>query len=139
MKITKNALIAGAVVLGLVASVGGVNLKVKHDAEVAAAAKKEAARIAYENRPQIDHECIMNGLGKGDCSFTNMGKSAGAECGHIQVDGPGVAMSGQFCSGQVSPQTTTKVEFDIPSVDELCDNGMESWTEKCSFNFVVSQ
>ena len=139
MKITKTAFIAGAVVLGLIASAGGVNLKLKHDAEVAAAAKKEAARIAYENRPQISHECVMNGYGKGECSFTNIGKSAGAECGHIQVEGPGVEESGQFCSGQVAPQTTTKVEFDIPSVDELCDNGMESWTKKCNFGFVVSQ
>jgi hypothetical protein len=32
--------------------------------------------------------------------------------------------------------TTEKVEFSIPAVNELCDNGLESWTKKCSFTFV---
>ena len=139
MKLSKNAIIAAAVILGLVASAGGVNLKAKHDAEVAAAAKKEAARLAYENRPQVSESCLMNGYGKGSCDFTNTGKTTGAECGFIQVDGPGDATSSQFCSGQVDPQSTTKVEFEIPEVGELCDNGVEPWTEKCSFSFVKNQ
>ncbi len=138
MKPTKNVFIAGVVILGLAASAAAVSMKVNHDAEVAAAAKKEAARIAYENRPQVTEECIMNGFGKGTCSFTNMGKTAGAQCGIIQVQGPGTASSGQFCSGQVAPMSTTKVEFDVPEVNELCDNGFESWTKKCDFSFITS-
>jgi hypothetical protein len=80
----------------------------------------------------------MNGFGVGHCSFTNSGKTAGALCGHIQVDGPGIATSAPFCSGMVQPMTTEKVEFSIPQVNELCDNGFESWTEKCSFDFYQS-
>ena len=135
MKITKITLISGSVVLGLLALAAGVNLKAKQDAEVAAAAKKEAARIAYANRPQIDQECVMNGFGKGSCNFTNMGKTAGAKCGFIKVEGPGTASSGKFCSGQVAPMSTTSVEFYVPVVNELCDNGGEPWTDKCSFTF----
>jgi hypothetical protein len=78
----------------------------------------------------------MNGYGHGSCKFTNTGKTAGAQCGHIEVQGPGVAKSEQFCSGSVQPLSTTSVEFDIPTVRELCDNGFEDWSKKCSFGFV---
>ena len=91
---------------------------------------------AYENRPIITEECVMNGYGTGSCTFTNTGKTAGAVCGIIQVMGPGTVESGKFCSGQVEPQSTEKVEFHIPQVDKFCDNGFESWTEKCDFTFV---
>ena len=91
---------------------------------------------AYENRPIITEDCVMNGLGQGNCTFTNTGKTAGAVCGIIKVAGPGTAESSKFCSGQVQPQSTEKVEFHIPEVDQLCDNGFESWTEKCDFTFV---
>ena len=47
-----------------------------------------------------------------------------------------MAQTGKFCSGQVEPQSTKKVEFAVPEVDELCDNGYRSWTEKCEFGFV---
>ena len=91
---------------------------------------------AHENRPIITEDCVMNGFGQGNCTFTNTGKTPGAVCGVIQVMGPGTAESSKFCSGQVQPQTTEKVEFHIPQVDQLCDNGFESWTEKCDFTFV---
>lgn len=91
---------------------------------------------AYENRPIITEECVMNGFGQGNCAFTNTGKTAGAVCGVIKVIGPGTAESSKFCSGQVQPMSTEKVDFTIPEVDELCDNGFESWTEKCDFTFV---
>ena len=78
----------------------------------------------------------MNGLGQGNCTFTNTGKTPGAVCGIIKVAGPGTAESSKFCSGQVQPQSTEKVEFHIPEVDQLCDNGFESWTEKCDFEFI---
>lgn len=93
-------------------------------------------RVAYENRPIITEDCVMNGLGQGNCTFTNTGRTTGAVCGVIQVMGPGIISSSKFCSGQVDPQTTEKVEFHIPQVDQLCDNGFESWMEKCDFTFL---
>jgi len=134
MKNTNKIIIAGvSVALAATAIAGGIAFKNAKDE----AAKKEAARIAYENRPIIETPaCIMNGWGKGDCKFTNTGKTAGYQCGYISVQGPGVVYSEQFCSGSVQPYSTTKVEFDIPAVNELCDNGFESWTKKCEFSFV---
>lgn len=78
----------------------------------------------------------MNGFGAGSCDFTNSGKTAGAVCGIIQVDGPGIANSSKFCSGMVQPMTTEKVEFSIPSVDKLCEDGFKDWREVCSFTFI---
>jgi len=138
MKITLNtklvAIVGGIVAAGVV--IGGSTIA--YNNHKAAEAKKAAAE-AYANRPIIDYPaCVMNGYGKGDCSFTNTGKTAGAQCGYISVQGPGVVTSDQFCSGSVQPYSTTKVEFDIPAVNDLCDNGMESWTDKCKFDFVPS-
>jgi hypothetical protein len=138
MNITLNtklvAIVGGIVAAGVV--IGGGT--VAYNNHKAAEAKKAAAE-AYANRPIIAFpDCIMNGHGKGDCKFTNTGKTAGAQCGYIEVEGPGVVKSEQFCSGSVQPYSTTKVEFDIPPVNELCDNGFESWTKKCEFTFVPS-
>jgi hypothetical protein len=138
MNLTKTQKIIGGVAAGVVVLVGGVAgffAKVQHDENV----KKEAARLAYENRAIVEEDCIMNGYGQGNCNFTNIGRTTGALCGVIQVDGPGTVTSSKFCSGPVQPQSTEKVEFNIPQVDELCDNGFEPWTEKCSFTFVPNE
>ena len=135
MEFTKNLKIASACVLTVVAIASGVAYKNAEDYKVKTA-KIEAERIAYANRPIVEETCMMNGYGDGDCKFTNTGKTAGPLCGHIEVDGPGVAKSELFCSGSVQPYTTNKVEFSIPSVGELCANGFESWQDKCSFDFV---
>ncbi len=132
---TKIAAIVGGVIAAGVIIGGGY---VAHNNHKVAEAKK-AAELAHANRPIIAFpDCIMNGHGKGDCKFTNTGKTAGAQCGYIEVEGPGVVKSEQFCSGMVQSFTTNKVEFDIPPVNELCDNGFESWTEKCEFTFIPS-
>jgi len=142
MKITLNtklvAIVGGIVAAGVV--IGGSYVAyTNHKAAEAKKAAEIAAAEAYANRPIIEAPaCVMNGYGKGDCSFTNTGKTAGAQCGYISVQGPGVVTSDQFCSGSVQPYSTTKVEFDIPAVNELCDNGFEKWTEKCSFDFIPS-
>jgi hypothetical protein len=131
---TKVVAIVGGIVAAGAAISGGYiaysNYKV--------AEAKKAAEIAYANRPILTEACIMNGYGKGHCSFTNSGKTTGAKCGVITVNGPGVVTSDQFCSGQVAPMSTEKVEFNIPAVDELCDNGFEDWSDKCSFTFTES-
>jgi hypothetical protein len=138
MNITLNtklvAIVGGIVAAGVV--IGGGT--VAYNNHKAAEAKKAAAE-AYANRPIIAFpDCIMNGYGKGNCKFTNTGKTAGAQCGYIEVEGPGVVKSEQFCSGMVQSLTTNKVEFDIPPVNELCENGFESWTKKCEFTFIPS-
>ena len=135
MNLTKTQKIIGGVVTGLVVLGGGIYAKVQYDI----AAKKEAERIAYENRPIVDQECVMNGYGQGSCNFTNTGKSSGAVCGNIVVNGPGTVSSGKLCSGQVEPSTTLTVEFTVPEVNELCDNGFNHWTEKCDFGFVEDE
>lgn len=140
MKLSNTIKIVSGLVLVTVAIASGVAYKNAADyntKKAAEAAKIEAQRVAYENRPIIAFpDCIMNGHGEGNCKFTNTGKTAGAQCGHIEVQGPGVAKSEQFCSGSVQPYSTTKVEFEIPAVRELCDNGFEDWSEKCSFTFI---
>ncbi len=129
---TKTAAIAGGSIALVAAIVGGT---VAYNNHKAAEAKK-AAELAYAQRPIVENACVMNGFGAGSCDFTNVGKTAGAVCGVIQVNGPGTAHSSKFCSGMVQPMTTEKVEFNVTEVGELCDNGFESWTEKCSFTFV---
>jgi hypothetical protein len=131
MQITKNIQI-GAVVVGVILLIGGGAAYKKNQDEVAA---KKAAELAYANRPIIEVSCTMDGYGSGECNFTNSGKTAGAKCGTINVQGPGVVQSDKFCSGMVQPMSTEKVEFKIPAVDELCDNGFEDWRDKCSFDF----
>jgi hypothetical protein len=137
MQITLNqkvAAIVGGTIAVAVAVGGGTIAYNNHKAEQA----KKAAELAYANRPIIEASCTMNGYGQGECSFTNSGKTAGAKCGTINVQGPGVVQSDKFCSGMVGPMSTEKVEFKIPQVDELCDNGFEDWRDKCSFDFYES-
>lgn len=135
MQITINAKVAatvGGTIVAIGAIAGGTIAYNNHKAEQA----KKAAELAYANRPIVEESCVMNGYGEVKCDFTNVGKSAGAVCGIIQVNGPGIANSSKFCSGMVQPLSTTKVELTIPEVNELCDNGFESWTEKCDFSFI---
>jgi hypothetical protein len=130
----KTAIYAGGSVALIGAIVGGILLNNHLQAEKS----RKAAELAYANRPIVEASCTMNGYGAGECNFTNSGKTAGAKCGTINVNGPGVVQSDKFCSGQVAPMSTEKVEFKIPAVDELCDNGFDDWRDKCDFNFVES-
>jgi len=131
---TVGSIIAAGVVIG-----SSYVAYTNHKAAEAKRAAEIAAAEAYANRPIIGFPaCVMNGRGEGDCKFTNTGKTAGAQCGHIEVQGPGVAKSEQFCSGSVEPYSTNSVEFNVVEVNELCDNGFESWTKKCNFNFVFN-
>ena len=142
MKTSNTIKIVSGLVLATVAIASGFAYKNAADynaKKAAEAAKIEAQRVAYENRAIIAFPyCIMNGYGHGNCKFTNTGKTAGAQCGHIEVKGPGVAKSEQFCSGSVEPYSTNSVQFNVVEVNELCDNGFESWTKKCNFNFVFN-
>jgi hypothetical protein len=128
----KTLLTVGGVAITIAAIAGGFKVHQSYKA----AEEKKAAELAYANRPIVNEACIMDGYGKGNCDFTNTGKTAGAICGVIQVNGPGIANSNKFCSGMVAPMSTTKVEFNIPAVDQLCDNGFNDWRDKCDFSFV---
>ncbi len=80
----------------------------------------------------------MNGRGEGQCSFTNTGTAPGSTCGKITVsraDGRTV-QSSTFCSGEVPKQSTTKVEFSIPTVNALCGGvAGKTWQDVCIFTF----
>ena len=127
-KFQKVALGVVGSLVGLGVIAGGLVLKKQHD-----------EKVAYENRPIIEDSCVMNGYGIGSCNFTNKGKSVGSVCGSIHVYGPTPPrspVSEEFCSGQVEPQSTVKVEFNIPAVDKACEEGFKEWTEVCEFSFV---
>ena len=78
---TKTLAIAGGIVVILGGAIGGYHAYTAHKA----AEEKKAAELAYANRPIIDEECLVNGVGDGHCSFTNTGKTTGAVCGVIVV------------------------------------------------------
>ena len=126
--------IAAAVIAVGGGIVGGVAIHKNHKAEMV---RKEAA-LAYANRPILEQDCVMSGLGEGSCSFTNTGKTEGALCGRIEVYGPGTHTGSKFCSGMVAPMSTTKVDFNEPAVRKLCapQNYGQSWTDVCNFSFV---
>jgi hypothetical protein len=89
---------------------------------------------------KIEQHCLMNGLGKGECSFTNTGTAAGSVCGQIEIHGTdgraGAERSGTICSGEVAKNTTTRVEFTIAGVPKLCAPGeAKSWTDVCAHSF----
>ena len=129
---TKTLAIAGGVVVVLGGAIGGFHAYNGFKA----AEEKKAAELAYANRPVLTEDCVMNGYGSGSCDFTNTGKTTGAICGVIVVQGPGTAQSNKFCSGQVEPMSTEKVEFKIPAVDKLCEDGFKDWRDVCNFDFV---
>lgn len=89
--------------------------------------------------PHLESNCTMNGLGAGECSFTNTGTASGSMCGRIAVarnDGrAGRASSATFCSGEVAARSTTKVEFTIPEVRSLCATAGtgKKWGDVCTF------
>ena len=79
-------------------------------------------------------------MGRGTCSFTNLGDGKGALCGTIVVmknAGGEAARSSMFCSGQLEPSTTKAVDFSIVGLDEACEAPYgESWMSVCAFTFV---
>ena len=129
---TKTLAIAGGIVVTLGGAIGGFHAYNAHKA----AEEKKAAELAYANRPIVEEDCRMNGYGVGSCDFTNTGKTEGAICGVIQVSGPGIVNSSKFCSGMVQPMSTNKVDFNIPPVDKLCEDGFKDWRDVCDFTFI---
>ncbi len=91
-------------------------------------------------KADIEAQCTLNGFGAGSCSFTNTGNGKGAICGKIVLTrtdgGEARGESNRFCSGQVEQSSTTKVEFSMPDVRDVCDHTSDQkWTQVCEFEF----
>jgi hypothetical protein len=91
--------------------------------------------------PELTHECVMNGLGKGTCTFTNSGTGVGAECGKVVVKNRKTAASKEtslFCSGQLAAMTTVRMEFEVVGLAQGCEAAQgETWSDVCGFEFQV--
>lgn len=85
----------------------------------------------------IGLEFTMNGLGQGECRFTNAGGTTAASCGRVEVRSRGsagrVLRSTVFCSGDVPPHTTVAIGFFVSDAAELC--GMAP-RDNCTLSFV---
>lgn len=101
--------------------------------------------VSCEKKPSVSsvelkYNCVMNGYGTGYCTFTNTeSRGTGARCGSIKVlrrDGQKSVTSEVFCSGQVEPSSTKKVDFSIPAVNDLCDAPEGKWSLVCAFDFI---
>lgn len=99
-------------------------------------------------KAEISEDCTVNGFGSGTCSFTNRGDGSGTLCGTVEIirgnpsDLKGddrLVTSSVFCSGKVEPSSTTKVEFSVPGVSQLCDPGSsgQSWNEICYLRWQI--
>ncbi len=98
------------------------------------------AYLLMQGTASIEDRCTLNGLGDGHCNFTNTGRGKGARCGQIKLqrvdDKTQFVRSSTLCSGQLEPSTTTRVEFDLLGVKDLCDAPDKPWTQVCEFEFV---
>jgi hypothetical protein len=95
-------------------------------------------------QPNIKQSCVMNGIGAGHCSFTNMGNADGFMCGLINVKNTSSKIemiSNEFCSGKVAPSSTTEVRFHVPEVSRECEPVLKSerWSDMCQFTWVQTK
>jgi len=97
-------------------------------------------------KANISNNCIMNGFGAGYCNFTNTGNRSGSICGQIVLTRTRSECKSQLseviCSGKVEEKSTSKIEFNMIGIGELCktdDEDQESWKDVCSFEFVSDQ
>ena len=72
MNITLNTKVAAVIggTIAVAAIIGGGTVAYNNHK---AAEEKKAAEVAYANRPIVENACVMNGYGKGNCDFTNVG------------------------------------------------------------------
>ena len=83
--------------------------------------------------PKIDEDCTMNGLGVGQCNFTNRGGSTGSVCGQITVTcNRQDRSSGSFCSGDVKVKESHMVEFRVAGIGDITNY---DWRKECNFQF----
>jgi len=87
-------------------------------------------------KSSIQKECTTNGIGEGQCSFTNLGTAKGSQCGRMSVGFKHIsgmmktAKSAIFCSGEVEPKSTNIIKFNIPNMKELCYLDVPDWNWK---------
>jgi len=80
------------------------------------------------SKAKIERECLMNGLGSGKCTFTNIdnNNSTDGQCGKVKLykieNTSYIASSSVFCSGEIKRKTTVEKEFNIYQMDEACQD-----------------
>lgn len=88
-----------------------------------------AALLTGCGKSQIDHTCeIYSDDATGNCSFTNTGDDSDYTCGIIEVTCSSFdnykEQSKPFCSGDIKPSSTNKVNFSVPGIIDLCPDGL---------------
>ncbi len=82
---------------------------------------------------KVEDSCTMNGLGVGQCNFTNRGGKTGSVCGYVKVRCNGKTRSSDvFCSGDVKVKESRMVEFRVVGISDITNN---DWTKECIFDF----
>ncbi len=92
--------------------------------------------LLFFTRPDVHHDCTMNGLGHGTCAFTNRGYREGASCGRVRVAcGARSTPGAMFCSGTVRPNDTFNVPFVVTGIDLIRPYQHDDWRQECDFDF----
>lgn len=91
----------------------------------------------FPKRFTLEPSCTMNGMGEGECVFTNTEKGIGSACGVIAVScSDEVRISGKFCSGDVENNQTRKISFSVAEMDKIRPRRGD-WRDSCKFVFVA--
>jgi len=89
---------------------------------------------------KMSSSCVIDGYGKGTCSFSNEGRVKGGKCLFVEVvrvctgdcmskdtlipfdeiEKNIIGKSGVICSGQVEPMSTVTIPFAVPEVTREC-------------------
>ncbi|WP_243049348.1 zinc-ribbon domain-containing protein [Dyella sp. RRB7] len=85
----------------------------------------------------VEARCQVNGLGHGQCQFTNTGWTPGSQCVVVKLVNQtgGSANSGPLCSGRVWPNDTAQRDVSI-AVGKTCEAPGSSWSDVCSMDIV---
>lgn len=100
--------------------------------------------IGCKGEPNISTKCLMNGLGRITCEYTNTGKGEGSVCGFVRVfkkdNDDKKINSDTFCSGPVRPKETKKLKTLFVDVREFCKSIYNDgkWGDECGFTFIES-
>ena len=82
---------------------------------------------------KIAVECQVNGLGMGQCTFTNTGWTAAAYCPWVGLTNTsnGEVMETQVCSGTVWPNDSTQKSYHVDRTGNHCKNLFGGMANNC--------
>ena len=87
----------------------------------------------------IKVRCVMDGNGRGHCTFTNKGEGSGTKCIKVKlwqtVHPFKKATSIKFCSGKLAPKATKEVVLSFPEVEGLCLSA-RGWGAVCDWKIL---